>query len=164
MNQPLLLVPRSQSMRLTEHWHVVKDGDSVAKALHSRHYSKYKYKDGRDPALFIGPGEKLVLLNEDGTAVWAWRFFTDDYLKRPSLWCSIFRNESDVLSSLLILEAERVAGCRWPGKSMFTIVDPTKVRSTNPGCCYKKAGWKFYGLTKKGQHVLWKSETLNESL
>jgi hypothetical protein len=29
-------------------------------------------------------------------------------------------------------------------------VNPEKIRSVNPGCCFKKAGWKQCGITKGG--------------
>jgi hypothetical protein len=44
------------------HWFGVKDGDPAAKALFDQHYSKHHYKDGRRPKLFVGPGEKMVLM------------------------------------------------------------------------------------------------------
>jgi len=65
----LLFVQPTSIVRITEHFHIVKDGDSVAKELHLRHYSKYTYKDGREPRLFVGPGEKIVLLTEYGDAL-----------------------------------------------------------------------------------------------
>ena len=143
MAQPLLLVPSSQTVRLTEDWHVIKDGDAVARELYNRHYSrfKYKYKDGRYPKLFIGPGEKLALISERGDAVFCWRKYIDDSLGHLAVWCSIFRNESQRLSSDLILQAERVAQCRWPGEVMYTHVDTTMIKSPNPGFCFKCAGW-----------------------
>lgn len=156
MRQRLLLVPQCESPRVTEHWRLTKDGDPFVKALHERHYSSYQYKDGRTPMLFIGPGEKTVLATEQYDAAFGWRFFTDDFLKRPSLWCTFFRNESDVRSSTLILEAERVAKARWVDEDAYTIINPNKVRSSNPGCCYFKAGWVRFGLTAKGLIVLTK--------
>jgi hypothetical protein len=154
--QRLLLVANTATVKITEHWHIVKDGDAAAKELHLRHYSKYTYKDGREPKLFVGPGEKLVLLTENADALFVWRKFVDDYLKEKAIWCSIFRNESLVLSSELILQAERVAQCRWPGEPVYTHVRADKVRSSNPGYCFKKAGWKTFGQSKSGTTILFK--------
>lgn len=58
--------------------------------------------------------------------------------------CTIFRNEGSDLSSALILDAERAleqmgGGCGPAG--MLTYVWDAKVRSTNPGYCFKCAGW-----------------------
>jgi hypothetical protein len=57
--------------------------------------------------------------------------------------CSIFRNCSPHLSSSLILEAESyLHAVSWCGPDgMLTYVWDSKVRSVNPGCCFKKAGW-----------------------
>lgn len=66
----------------------------------------------------------------------------------------LFRNESDVLSSKLILAAEKIAAARWPGERFYTYVDPKKIRSTNPGACFKKAGWRVCGVTKTKKLVI----------
>ena len=40
----------------------------------------------------------------------------------------------------------------------FTFVNPGKVGSPNPGYCFKKAGWRHVGRTKKrGLHILEKT-------
>lgn len=150
----LLFVASTSTVKLTEHWHIVKDGDAVAKELHLRHYSAYTYKDGREPKLFVGPGEKLVLLTEDADALFVWRKFIDDWLKEKSIWCAIFRNESMVLSSQLILEAERVAQCRWPNEPVYTHVRGESIKSANPGYCFKMAGWQTCGRSKSGTTIL----------
>ena len=43
-------------------WIEVGDGNDDARAIFDRHYSRYIYKDGRTPLLFVGPGQKLVLV------------------------------------------------------------------------------------------------------
>jgi hypothetical protein len=150
----ILFVPTTSTVKITEHWHIVKDGDVAAKELHLRHYSAHQYKDGRVPKLFVGPGEKLVLLTEHADALFVWRKFLDDWLKETAVWCAVFRNESATLSSLLILEAERVAQCRWPGEPMYTHVKGSSIKSVNPGYCYKKAGWTTFGKSKAGTTIL----------
>lgn len=57
--------------------------------------------------------------------------------------CSFFRNESDRLSSELIQEAIPWVIEAWglPPFGFDTYVWPDKIRSTNPGYCYQKAGW-----------------------
>ena len=154
----LFNVPRSGTVRLTEHWRIAKDGDPQGLWLYERHYSCYDYKDGRERKLFMGPGEKLVLLTENGDALFGWRKFIECQETAPKgINCSVFRNESQLLSSMLILEAERVAQCRWPGERMYTYVKPDAIRSTNPGACFKHAGWKFIRVTKGGLHELEKA-------
>ena len=66
----------------------------------------------------------------------------------------MFRNEGMNLSSDLILEAEDWAAQKWPGEAMMTMVDPAKVRSTNPGYCFLMAGWYRAGYTAKGLLIL----------
>ena len=128
-------------------WHQTVDGDTDAKKIFDRHYSKYHYKDGRDPKLFVGPGEKLVLVTENYDALFVWRKFKDDSGQK-GINCSVFRNESPYLSSGLILWAEEYAWSRWPGERLYTYIAPTKIKSVNPGYCYLKAGWSKCGWTK----------------
>lgn len=69
--------------------------------------------------------------------------------------CAVFRNESATLSSELIRAAEPFARARWPrAKRWYTFVDPSKIRSVNPGCCFLLAGWHRCGKTKGGLIIL----------
>lgn len=75
---------------------------------------------------------------------------------------SLFRNEGAGLSSEIILSAvaatRAAARVLWypvngsfePDLGIVTFVDPTKVRSTNPGYCYLRAGFRRVGVTKGG--------------
>ncbi len=65
--------------------------------------------------------------------------------------CLIFRNEGPILSSTLIREADELAWARWPGERHFTYVWDAKVRSTNPGFCFKRAGWHPCGRNADGR-------------
>jgi hypothetical protein len=40
---------------------------------------------------------------------------------------------------------------RWPGKRLFTYVWDAKVKSANPGYCFKKAGWQHCGRNADGR-------------
>jgi len=131
-----------------EYWIPTKDGDARARWLFERHYSHYLYGNGRQSKLFVGPGEKLVLLSPKCDALFVWRKFRSAN-GQEGVNCAVFRNESNVLSSLLIIDAERIASIKWPTEHRFyTYVNPSAVRSSNPGCCFKCAGWHFCGLTK----------------
>lgn len=131
-----------------ETWVQVKDGDLSGWVLFQRHYSKYHYKDGRRPKLFVGPGFKLVLITPDGNALFVWRkFISGD--GQSGINCAVFRNEGPQLSSNLILAAEKIAWNRWPNERLYTYVNSKKVSSVNPGFCFKKAGWIQCGTTKK---------------
>lgn len=135
------------------HWFAVKDGSAMARGLFNRHYSRHHYKDGRKPKLFVGPGEKMVLMTNDGRALFVWRKFISDN-NQDGVNCAVFRNEGDLLSSELILEAEQLAWKRWPGERLYTFVDAEKIKSSNPGYCFKKAGWKVCGMTKVNKLVI----------
>ena len=141
---------------LDGYWVRVKDGDSRVAQLYMRHYSCHQYQDGRrqqygyrNRFLVMGPGEKLVLLSVDGLAIFGWRKFEDDS-GQQGVNCNFFRNESPVLSSLLILDAERHAYQKWAGQRLYTYVNPMAVRSRNPGYCFQAAGWKRCGVTQGG--------------
>ncbi len=135
------------------HWLVVKDGDDRARGLYRRHYSRRIYRDGRNPRQFVGPGEHIVLLTPGSDALFVWRSFID-MRGEEGVNCAVFRNESTLLSSDLIREADEIADRRWPGQRHYTYVNPRKVRSTNPGYCFIAAGWQRCGLTPGGLVVL----------
>ena len=141
-------------------WLSIKDGDPMAWGLFKRHYSYHQYKDNRRKharaRLIVGPGEKMVLITRHADALFVWRKFIDAS-GQLGINCSVFRNESDVLSSVLILEAEQLATARWPGERMYTYVNQDKIKSTNPGYCYLAAGWNRCGMTKSGLVILEKN-------
>ena len=130
-------------------WFPVKDGDPRAFALMKRHYSYQAYSDGRrqnlnnpNRMLFVGPGDKMVLMTLCCKALFVWRKFIDKS-GQSGVNCAVFRNESKHLSSDLILEAEQLARNRWPQETRFyTYVNDKKIESPNPGYCFKKAGWR----------------------
>jgi hypothetical protein len=107
--------------------------------LADQHYSRRAVGSPQ----FMPPGWTLVLRDAEGMIVFGWcrqKYRADG---QNGVCCTIFRNESEHLSSLVILEAEKAAVERWGPVRGFTYVDPRKVRSENPGCCFKMAGWKF---------------------
>ena len=138
-------------------WLVIRDGNDTARKLFDRHYSRYFYADGRKPKLFVGPGEKMVLMTPDQSALFVWRKF-QDASGQKGINCAVFRNEGNLLSSFLILEAEKAARSRWGNERLYTYINPRKIRSANPGYCFKMAGWLLCGKTKKrGLLILEKS-------
>lgn len=130
-------------------WQLRKDGDPAGLRLYERHYSARRYRDGRRRKLFVGPGQKVVLVSHDSRAVFAWRKFRDDS-GQTGVNCAVFRNEGPWRSSELILDAMAIAWARWPGERLYTYVDPASVASPNPGYCFKVAGWRLCGRTKGG--------------
>ena len=134
-------------------WWLTKDGDKDCLSLYERHYSAYKYKDGRTRKLFAGPGEKVVLRTKSADAMFVWRRFIDGS-GECGINCAVFRNESNLRSSDLIRQADEIADAIWPCCRHYTYVNKERVKSANPGFCFKAAGWKQCGKTRGGLIVL----------
>lgn len=134
-------------------WWLTKDGDLDCLALYERHYSCYRYADGRKRKQFVGPGEKVVLRTEAADALFAWRKFIDDS-GQQGINCAVFRNESKHQSSELIRQADQIADVLWPDRRHYTFVRAEAVKSSNPGFCFLKAGWNRCGMTKSGLLIL----------
>ena len=129
-------------------WIGVLDGDPRAVALYRRHYSC------RNPLIdymrygFSGKGESMVLLTLKCDALWCWR-----KVENEGIYCSVFRNEGEVLSSDLVKEADQLAWKRWCETRHFTHVNPRKVNGD--GKCFKAAGWrKLKERTKKQRLII----------
>lgn len=143
-------------------WLPVRDGDPSGWALFRRHYTYRRSRDqmslfwqrNRNYGLFVGPGEKVVLITPCGRALFAWRkFISMD--NQEGVNCSVFRNEGAGLSSELIRAADDIAWARWPGTRLYTYVDPGKTRrKRDPGRCFLRAGWRYCGESKGGLRIL----------
>lgn len=146
-------------------WLRVTKSDRRALALADGHYSRRKPGSPQ----FMPPGQTLCLVTEDAGAVWGW-WRPDPGSGIPSMngldgWtCTIFRRVSGSRASELILAAEiaLVADGRGCGPSgMLTYVWPARVRSENPGYCFKIAGWVRLGPSADGRkELLWKPFSL----
>ena len=134
-------------------WVRVRDGNDLGRSIFDRHYSRRRYRDGLNPKLYVGPGEKMVLVHETGRALFVWRKFIDASGQR-GVNCAVFRNEGAGISSELIREADDCAWRRWPGERLYTYVRPDAVCSTNPGYCFLAAGWHHVGWTQGGLRIL----------
>jgi len=141
-------------------WLPAKDGDPRVYELMKRHYTFRPYADGRrqnqsnrNRKLIVGPGEKMVLLTVDCDALFVWRKFIDKG-GQIGVNCAVFHNEGELLSSTLIQEAEELAWQRWPGERLYTYINANKIRSVNPGYCFKAAGWRMFGKTANGLVIL----------
>lgn len=133
-------------------WTLSHRADRDALPIADRHYNRQKVGSPQ----FVPPGRCIVLLTPNKDAFWVTSWPFAQYVKHAwgGAWiCSAFRNESDILSSLLILEAVAITRSIWPipDLGMVTFVDPTKVRRKRDwGRCYRKAGFKECGMTKGG--------------
>lgn len=142
-------------------------------AAYGPHYSR------RSPGskTFTGVGQEIVLVTDCGRAVWACV-----YQRTPSargtgnsrgrtghtdakpryLWRNmVFRNLGAGLSSVLTEQAvirtyeewQKRYGCL-PAERLRTEIEIGKVRSTNPGYCYLRAGWER-GAVVRGKLYLY---------
>lgn len=129
------------------HWIEVKDGDARAVTLYRRHYSC------RDPKVdyvrygFSGKGESMVLLTPDCLALWCWRL-----VENVGVNCTVFHNESDILSSELVHEADLLAWEHWKVSRHYTYVDGKQVNGD--GKCFKAAGWRKLSRRTKKNHLI----------
>lgn len=128
-------------------WELTNKGDQECRKLADRHYTRQKIGSRQ----FTRPGKNLVLRTPVADAVWVtWSGIRDDGIQA---WeCTLFRNESPHLSSDLIREAIKVTLREWgtpPPDGIITYVNQSKVRSSNPGFCFLKAGWTKDGFSKR---------------
>lgn len=139
-------------------WGRVKKFDAGCCALADRHYSRRKIGSPQ----FMPPGQTVVLATEERNAVFGWwRPDPSSGLKAMNGldgWtCTIFRNEGQWLSSCLVLAAERAlvaTGLSIGPDGMLTYVLDKRVRSRNPGYCFKMAGWRAVGRSADGRKTL----------
>lgn len=135
-------------------YRAVNDGDAGARALVNRHYSRrWRGKVGADR--FIGPGRKLVLMGVDGDWLYIFRQSLLRLDGQTGVECLLFRNEGNLTSSDIILLAD-AAWDRIHGPTRkYTYVNPKLVKSTNPGYCFLKAGYKRHpGRSTRGLILL----------
>jgi hypothetical protein len=124
------------------------------------HYSRRT----RDAKTFTGCGQEVVLIHKSGRAVWACVYQRTPAARgtgasrgrsgavdsKPRyIWRNmLFRNLGAGLSSELIRSATEETYVQWlarygslPAERLRTEIGVREVRSKNPGCCYKMAGW-----------------------
>lgn len=141
-----MLLPFTAGLVRTSHF------DQECRALADRHYSR-RTVGARQ---FCYSGRKLVLRDTQGLVVFVW-MFPDPELRmdgQTGYNNALFRNESARRSSEIILEAERMAFDKWGPNRCYTYIDAARVRSANPGYCFKVAGWRFVRLSAGGKHLL----------
>lgn len=138
-------------------WERVGKFDQRAASLADRHYSRRKIGSPQ----FMPPGQTLILLTRDETAVFGW------WRPHPASglaamngldgWtCTIFRNEGVARSSELILLAEWELIQRYDcgPDGLMTYVWDRKIKSVNPGYCFKCAGYRAVGRSADGRKTL----------
>ena len=139
------------------YWREVSKCDKRAIAFVQPHYSI-----ATPNAAELGPpGQKIVLMGEDGKAVWG--------SHRPAPWakrthnvkrmdgfnghsCFIFRNDGGPQSSGIIRQAVAITAMEWNLAPFITYVAINKVRCKEPGKCFVKAGFKRGTVKLKTKH------------
>lgn len=127
-------------------WRKVAKSNPIAVSLANRHYSRIAF--GKQGRMMGPPGQLLCLLTEDQRAIWVshWPYSIYALDRLDAYRCTMFRNEGRDLSSSLILEAMRITEEEWnsegpPIDQWITWVAPDLISSSNPGYCFKRAGW-----------------------
>lgn len=148
-----MLLPFTDSLIITTHF------DREMAMLADRHYSR-RTVGARQ---FLYSGKKIVIRDAFGDVLFGW-VYPDELMRmdgQTGYNCAIFRNESVRRSSDIILECEAIATARWGPNRMYTYVNPAKIKSVNPGYCFKQAGWRnvrnsdgTIRVSKTGQHLL----------
>ena len=134
-------------------WTQVRDGNPTVRAIFDRHYSRRA--DAPQTGRFVGPGEYMALVTPAADAIFIWRRERYRLDAQTGVNCAVFRREDGALrASDLIRSAQEEAWARWPRERLFTFVDAAKVESSNPGYCFKMAGWRFAGRSAGGLDIL----------
>jgi hypothetical protein len=133
-------------------WQPSHRAEPRAVAIADRHYNRQKIGTPQ----FVPPGRNIVFRHDDD-ALWVTSWPFAEYTRHAwaGAWVNtLFRNESDRLSSELIREAVAHTVAWWPTPptlGMVTFVDAGKVRrKRDPGRCYLRAGFHRAGHTKGG--------------
>ena len=128
----------------------IADGEPGLRGIVDQHYSARHYRDGRKPARVVGPGEYLILTTPRRDFLIIFRVSNRPIAGQVGIYLTLCRNTSKTKTSALIRAALERAWQRWPGKDVFTFVNPRKVRSEIPGYCFRRAGFRHVGDTKGG--------------
>lgn len=138
-------------------WAVVGKFTPAGARLADGHYSRRTVGSPQ----FMPPGQTLVLVTPDELAVFGWwrphpRSGIVAMNGLDGWTCTIFRNTGPALSSELILEAEAELVARYDcgASGLLTYVWDARVRSVNPGYCFKVAGWGAIGRSADGRKTL----------
>lgn len=135
-------------------WRLSHRFDPQAVKIADRHYSRQKPGTPQ----FVPPGRNKVFVTVDGGAVWVtlWQYPEVTDHAWPGAWNNqFFHRDYGELASTLILEAIAATRSYWepPIEGLITMIDPPKIRSTNPGYCYQMAGFRKVGKTQSGKLV-----------
>lgn len=134
-------------------WTRVGKFDARTAQLADRHYSRRKIGSPQ----FMPPGQTIILYQPGAVFGW-WRPHPSSGIKQMNGldgWtCTIFRNETTMIASEMILEAEKFLPDDCGPSGLLTYVWDKKIKSVNPGYCFKRAGYKAIGRSADGRKTL----------
>ena len=134
-------------------WIKVTELDPRLRRLFGGHYSATKLNPIRVSA---GGGRSACLLHRptalDAAALWVWSFQRFGHLAGLA-YCMAFRRVAGERASDLALAAEDFIPPDLLPIRAVTFVNTTKIRSVNPGCCFRAAGWRIVGRAKNPRLV-----------
>lgn len=137
------------------HWYQTTAYDKRASLLYDRHYSRAILNKSSVGKRQFTIANSLVLVTVDYSALWV-TCWQNPVARNDGkdMWCNqIFRNESDISSSVLISEAVQISRWRWwpllPPDGFTTYVADRLVQSDIAGYCYRRATprWHKRGFT-----------------
>lgn len=135
----------------------VRDGNDLAASIANRHYSR-RWKGNVNQSR-LTTFKRMILVEPTGKWVFVWnqaKFRADG---QEGANCVLFRNESERLSSEIILLAEQEWDKKYGHCRKFTYVHPGMIRSSNPGFCFQCAGWKRTRIISSRGLILLVKET-----
>ena len=130
----------------------VRDGDPLAAQIANRHYSRLWRGNTNQSRLCVG--KRMILVEPTGKWVFAWSQMRYRMDGQAGINCVLFRNESTILSSEIILMAEKAWIEKYGLSRFFTYVNSSLIKSTNPGFCFQQAGWTKQSVSKVNKLVL----------
>ena len=136
-------------------WKIVSKGNMGLVGLADRHYTRQTPGSNQ----CCRPGVNLCLMHSSGKAAWiVWRPIPCvGRMDNLEAWeCTLFRNESNLLSSSLIESAVEVTHRQWgwpPRDGLITSVGIEETakrrgKANQPGHCFIMAGWSPVGARK----------------
>jgi hypothetical protein len=137
-------------------WRLAHKFDAVGARLADGHYSRRKVGSPQ----FMPPGETVILVGDDDLSVFGWwrphpRSGIRAMNGLDGWTCSIFRRVGGDRASDAILAAEALLASRSTcgPDGLLTYVWDAKVKSRNPGYCFKVAGYHVAGRAGCCSHM-----------
>ncbi len=141
----------------------VKPTEDAILEMVRNHYSHKQNTDDRPRTAKTSKtwwsNARLVVFSDpERTLVFAWQWPRDGYRKDgQNGFNNILFHRSKrcpYKASEIILAAVSAAFEHWGENRCYTYVDADKIASSNPGYCYKMAGWKFLRNSANGKPLL----------